>query len=139
MSAAAFHLSLPCISVTATKAFYSDVLGATLGRQSTQWVDVDLFGNQITFIKSGEFSFQYKSYKFEEAVLPAFHFGILVGGEQWERLLDRLQGLSLELPVNSLFLQGQAGAHRSFFVEDPNGYMVEFKHFLNPSDVFRRD
>lgn len=135
----AFHLSLPCISVSATKTFYSETLGAGLGRMSTQWVDVDLFGNQITFIKSGGFNFQFKSYKFEDAVLPAFHFGVLVDAEEWERLLKRLQGLSLELPVNSLFLEGKAGAHRSFFVEDPNGYMVEFKHFLQPSDVFRRD
>lgn len=139
MPKAAFHLSLPCMSVSATKKFYSEILGATLGRMSTQWVDVDLFGNQITFIQSGVFNFQFKSYKFEEAVLPAFHFGVLVSGQQWEELLSRLQGLSLELPVNSLFLQGHAGAHRSFFVEDPNGYMVEFKHFLQPADVFRRE
>ncbi len=139
MPRASFHLSLPCVSVSTTKAFYSEILGASLGRMSTQWVDVDLFGNQITFIKSGTFNFQYKSYKFEEAVLPAFHFGVLVNGPQWEELLGRLQGLSLELPVNSLFLQDKAGAHRSFFVEDPNGYMVEFKHFLEPADVFRRD
>ncbi len=139
MPKAAFHLSLPCISVSATKKFYSQTLGATLGRMSTQWVDVDLFGNQITFIQSGVFNFQFKSYKFEEAVLPAFHFGVLVEGSQWEELLKRLEGLSLELPVNSLFLQGHVGTHRSFFVEDPNGYMVEFKHFLQPSDVFRRD
>jgi len=139
MPKASFHLSLPCVSVSTTKAFYSDILGASLGRMSTQWVDVDLFGNQITFIKSGEFSFQYKSYKFEEAVLPAFHFGVLVNGRQWEELLARLQGLSLELPVNALFLQDKPGAHRSFFIEDPNGYMVEFKHFLESADVFRRD
>lgn len=139
MPTASFHLSLPCVSVSATKAFYSEILGASLGRMSTQWVDVDLFGNQITFIKSGEFTFQYKSYKFEEAVLPSFHFGVLVNGQQWEELLVRLQGLSLELPVNSLFLQDRPGAHRSFFVEDPNGYLVEFKHFLEPSDVFRRE
>ena len=137
MQQAPFHLSLPCISVSATHAFYTETLGAAVGRSTTQWVDINLYGNQITFTKSGAFSFQYKSYKFEEAVLPAFHFGVLVGGTDWDSLLGRLQGLSLELPVNSLFLSGKPGAHRSFFVEDPNGYMVEFKHFLDPGDTFR--
>jgi extradiol dioxygenase family protein len=134
-----FHLSLPCVSVTATKAFYTETLGASLGRMSTQWVDINLFGNQITFTKSGDFSFHYKSYKFEEAVLPAFHFGVLVSDSHWNGLLEKLKGMSLELPVNTLFLQGRTGAHRSFFVEDPNGYMVEFKHFLDPQQTFLAD
>ncbi len=137
MKRAQFHLSLPCRSISATKSFYNETLGASLGRESTQWVDIDLFGNQITFTKIGEFQFHYKSYKFEDSVLPAFHFGVLVEGPEWEKLLGRIQGLSLELPVNTEFLSGRTGTHRSFFVEDPNGYMVEFKHFLNPDDIFQ--
>ncbi|MBC2838489.1 VOC family protein [Robiginitalea sp. SC105] len=139
MEKASFHLSLPCRSISATRAFYVDILGAKAGRQSSQWVDIDLYGNQITFTKTGPFNFQYQSYKFEDSVLPAFHFGVLVSGPELEELLHRLEGLSLELPVNTLFLQDKPGAHRSFFVEDPNGFMVEFKNFLNPGDVFRTE
>ncbi|MDG1571237.1 bleomycin resistance protein [Robiginitalea sp. M366] len=136
MEQAAFHLSLPCYSVTKTKAYYLNVLGAIPGRSATGWADIDLFGNQITFTK-GEFDFHYKTYKFEDAVLPAFHFGVLVSASQWEALRDRLQAQGVHFEVNALFLEGKTGAHRSFFVEDPNGYKVEFKHFLEPEDVFR--
>lgn len=111
-------------------------LGASLGRNTTQWVDIDLFGNQITFTKAGSFEFQYKSYKFEEVVLPSFHFGVLVSGSQWETALRRIQAGSIEIPVNTSFLHDKPGAHRSFLVEDPNGYMVEFKHFFNSDEVF---
>lgn len=136
MQQASFHLSLPCHSISETQAFYVDILGAGKGRSTTQWVDIDLFGNQITFTVAGPFDFQYKSYKFEEAVLPSFHFGVLVSAAQWNSLLRRAQAESLELPVNTSFLQDKPGAHRSFFVQDPNGYMVEFKHFQNSEDVF---
>ena len=139
MRQAAFHLSLPCLSIRATRSFYVDILGAAVGRESTQWVDIDLYGNQITFTKSGPFNFQYQSYKFEDSVLPAFHFGVLVDGREWESLLGRLQGNSLALPVNTLFLKDKPGAHRSIFAEDPNGFMVEFKHFLDPADIFRSE
>lgn len=139
METAAFHLSLPCYSVTKTKAFYLDVLGATLGRSATTWADIDLYGNQITFTSSGEFSFLYRSYKFEDSVLPAFHFGVLVSASQWESLRARLEAKKVAFTVDAHFLKDKTGSHRSFFVEDPNGYMVEFKHFLEPQDAFRVD
>ncbi len=139
MQQASFHLSLPCHSISKTQAFYVDLLGAAMGRSTTQWLDIDLFGNQITFTIAGPFNFQFKSYKFEEAILPSFHFGVLVSASQWNSLLERVRAGSLELPVNTSFLQDKPGSHRSFFVEDPNGYMVEFKHFLNPGEVFSSD
>ena len=46
---AKFHLALPCDDLEATKDFYLNVLEARLGRQAKNWVDIDLFGNQLTF------------------------------------------------------------------------------------------
>ena len=136
MQQASFHLSLPCKSVSRTRDFYVNAIGASEGRQTTQWVDINLFGNQITFTQAGPFEFNYRSYKFEEAVLPSFHFGILVSGSQWESALSRLKAGSLEPSVNAYFLMDKPGAHRSFLIADPNGYMLEFKHFLQADEVF---
>ena len=119
--------------------FYTQVLGATQGRSATTWVDIDLFGNQITFINSGAFEFHYRSYKFEDAILPAFHFGVLVSEAQWNALRERLQGHKVHFSVDSQFLSQKAGSHKSFFVEDPNGYFVEFKQFTEPGAVFAAD
>ena len=48
----AFHMSLPCLSVTETKNFYVKSIGASLGRTAKTWIDINLFGHQLTFIKA---------------------------------------------------------------------------------------
>ncbi|WP_297764206.1 VOC family protein [uncultured Muriicola sp.] len=136
MKNSAFHLALPCYSVTKTKNFYIDIIGAKVGRHSTQWVDIDLFGNQITFTKSGEFSFSYKSYKFGDTILPSFHFGVILDEKTWDFTFNRLSDKREEPTVATTFLRDKKGEHTSFFVEDPNGYVVEFKKFKDSQQVF---
>ena len=34
-------------NLTAAEHFYRDVLGCTLGRRSSQWIDFNLFGHQL--------------------------------------------------------------------------------------------
>ncbi len=136
MKNSAFHLALPCYSVTKTKNFYVDVLGAKLGRHATQWADIDLYGNQITFTKSGEFNFVYKSYKFEDQVLPSFHFGVILDENSWKEAHNRLSGIIEGNSEPVTFLRNKHGEHSSFFVEDPNGYVVEFKCFREAKQVF---
>lgn len=136
MKNAPFHMSMPCYSVSKTKDFYIDVIGAELGRSSTQWVDINLFGNQITFTKAGEFNFIYRTYKFENAVLPAFHFGVIVDHETWRLLYEKLRETKHELIQEVTFLKSKLGEHTSFFIQDPNGHMVEFKTFANQKDIF---
>jgi hypothetical protein len=133
-----FHLALPCRSISVTKDFYIDTLGADLGRHTTHWLDIDLFGNQITFTKSGPFEFACKSYKFEGTILPSFHFGVIVDKETWISLYARLNDSRYEVTTEVIFLVDKKGEHRSFFVQDPNGYRVEFKCFSQPKDVFAR-
>lgn len=132
-----FHLALPCRSISITKDFYIDTLGAGLGRHTSHWLDIDLFGNQITFTKSGPFDFIFKSYKFEESVLPSFHFGIIVDKDTWISLYASLNDSRYEVTTEVVFLRDKSGEHRSFFVQDPNGYRVEFKCFSQPKDVFK--
>ena len=57
-----FHLSLPCKGIESTKNFYVNILGANLGRNTNQWLDIDLYNHQITFTKSGDFNFVFKNY-----------------------------------------------------------------------------
>ena len=132
-----FHLSLPCRSISVTRDFYIDTIGARAGRQTSKWLDVDLFGNQITFTKSGPFDFSYKSYKFEDTILPSFHYGVIVDKDTWLSLYARLNESRYEVTAEVVFLRGKSGEHRSFFVLDPNGYRVEFKCFSQPKDIFR--
>ena len=120
MKKAPFHLSLPCSSISKTEDFYVSVVGARLGRHSSRWLDVDLFGNQITFTKSGDFNFAYRSYKFEESDLPAFHLSVT----------------EYDITSETIFLKDKVGEHLSFFIQDPNGYKVEFKSFRDQKEMF---
>lgn len=134
---AAFHISLPCISVKETKNFYHEIIGAPLGRAADGWVDVNLFGNQITFIRAKKFNFINPNYVFEGKILPSFHFGVIVNEEVWKNVYDSLKKEKIGLVDKATFLKEESGEHKSFFVKDPNDYMLEFKCFKNPKNMFK--
>jgi len=133
-----FHMSLPCHSVTKTKEFYVDVIGASIGRSASNWVDIDLFSHQLTFCKTGEFNFEFQNYKFEKTILPSFHFGVILNKKDWNKLKDALKDSKHVEIKETLFLSDKSGEHRSFFIKDPNGYYLEFKCFQNGDGVFER-
>lgn len=133
---AQFHLSLPCRDIESTREFYYNILGATLGRQTRKWIDINLFGNQLTFTEAGEFNFNYKNYKLGDKVLPSFHFGIIVSIEEWSNLYNKLFKSNYDVTTKVTYMHNKLGEHLSFFIKDPNGFMVEFKSFKNKEEVF---
>ena len=133
---AQFHLALPCKNTEETKIFYVDIIGAVLGRSTEKWLDINLFGNQLTFTQAGEFAFDFKSYKLDDYILPSFHFGVIVTVDTWGALYTKPFQMDLEVTTEATFMEGKIGEHLSFFVQDPNGYMLEFKSFKDSEEVF---
>jgi hypothetical protein len=131
-----FHISLPCRSVKQTKEFYKEVIGASLGRSNDNWVDINLYGHQLTFTKAGKFNFSNPNYVFEGKILPSFHFGIIMDTNAWKEAYSKLSELDLEVVTEATFLKDKKGEHSSFFIKDPNEYMLEFKCFREDSDIF---
>jgi len=131
-----FHLSLPCLSVKETKKFYVDTIGASLGRATLNWVDINLFNHQLTFIKAGKFNFSNPNYVFEGKILPSFHFGVIVDVDVWGKIYAKLSEQNLEVVTQTTFLKDKNGEHLSFFIKDPNDYMLEFKSFKEPNHMF---
>ena len=134
---AKFHLALPCAHVQDTANFYILYLDAKMGRNSENWVDLDLHGNQLTFTAAGDFKFDYKSYKFNNQVLPSFHFGVIVDVDTWAKIYSRLLTENLDVTTEATFLENKIGEHLSFFVTDPNGYVIEFKSFKSNDEIFK--
>ena len=133
-----FHLALPCMNVNKTRDFYVDVLGGKIGRSTLKWADIDLYNHQITFTECGPFKFECKSYSFNGDILSSFHFGIILGKEEWQTMLDKLKSNKKNLIISEVtFLENKTGEHKSFFVKDPNDYTVEFKCFANSKEVFQ--
>jgi hypothetical protein len=129
-------MSLPCLSVKETQDFYINNIGASAGRTSENWVDVNLFGHQITFIKAEKFNFNNPNYVFEGKILPSFHFGVIVDIDNWKKIYTKLTKQALEVVTKTTFLKDKTGEHLSFFIKDPNDYMLEFKSFKEPKDMF---
>ena len=132
-----FHLSLPCTNAEETKTFYIETVGAVLGRHSNNWVDINLFGHQITFTQAAKFNFSNPNYVFEGKILPSFHFGVIVDVDTWGKIYAKLSEQNLEVVAQTTFLKDKNGEHLSFFVKDPNDYMLEFKSFKEPSHMFK--
>lgn len=132
----AFHLSLPCINLEDTKKFYVGTLGAEVGRNTNTWLDINLYGSQITFTKSGDFDFKFKNYRLDNEIIPSFHFGIIVDIDLWSKLYTELFKTDLEITTEVRYFENEVGEHLSFFIKDPNGFKVEFKSFKNPEETF---
>jgi len=133
---AQFHLALPCENIEITRAFYIDILEATNGRQADKWSDINLYNHQLTFTEAGDFNFDFKSYKLGDTVLPSFHFGVIIPVEEWGNLYSKLFQSNQEVTTEVTFMEDKIGEHLSFFITDPNGYMIEFKSFKNSNEVF---
>lgn len=131
-----FHISLPCKHIDATRKFYQNIVGAAIGRGTSSWLDVNLYGNQLTFAKCGDFKFYYPNYTFEKTVLPSFHFGLILPVDKWDELYSRMEAENYLYIDQTRFLKGKTGQHRSFFLRDPNGYIIEFKCFKEQGEVF---
>ena len=132
-----FHISLPCKDIEKTRSFYTAALGARIGRSSSNWLDIDLFGHQMTFTKGKKFNFNYPHYNFEGQILPSFHFGVILGEKDWNGLYHKLTDAQSQNIDKGIFLLDKSGEHQSFFVKDPDDYTIEFKCFKNPEEVFK--
>jgi extradiol dioxygenase family protein len=62
---------------------------------------------------------------------------VIVDTDLWGKLYSKLFQMNLEVTTEATFLKNKIGEHLSFFIKDPNGYMLEFKSFKNEHEVFR--
>lgn len=137
MKNSTFHLSLPCRNLNETLDFYTGHFKCRLGRAYVNWADIDLYGTEITFIECGDFQFTFNNYSLNKQVLPSFHFGVVLNEKEWNNLLDDIIRTHETFYTPTEYLIDQPGHHKSFFMEDPNGYMVEVKYFEHEDDIFK--
>ncbi len=102
------------------------MLGARAGRVADHWVDLWLFGAQVT------------AYHRPAAVVPspfreAQHFGATLDWDVWVALADRLvsAGCEFRLPPTIDEAKGQA----KMMLADPDGYLVEIKAYADWSPL----
>ncbi len=133
-----FHLAFPVADLEETRAFYSGVLGCTIGRASDTWVDFDLFGHQMSAHLRPDAPRQGVTGTVDNKAVPIPHFGVVLSMDQWEALARRLEGnprINWVQPPMVRF-KGEPGEQATLFILDPSGNALEFKGFRDLANVF---
>lgn len=131
MSRPLFHLAFPSTDIEATKQFYVDGLGCTLGRETKQAATLEFAGYQIVAHVTTA------PIEPPTSIYPR-HFGLIFSEEEdWRALADRAKakGLRFYQEPKRRF-PGTRAEHGTFFLEDPAHNLLEFKWYKYESAIF---
>lgn len=120
-----FHLSIPVAELGPAKRFYVEVLGARAGRENDEWLDVLLWGHQITLQRQPS---EVKSLKDQ----GKRHFGVILPWAEWQKEANRLAtaGVSfLEQPA--VLHKGTNEEQAKMYINDPSHNIIEIKAYRN--------
>ncbi len=136
-----FHLAFPVADLDATRAFYGELLGCSIGRESERWIDFDFFGHQITAhqVDGPGRGPGAPTNPVDGKDVPIPHFGAVLDWDAWHALAERLQRAKVEFLIEPhIRFPGQAGEQATMFFRDPSGNHLEFKSFQDPDRIFQR-
>jgi hypothetical protein len=119
-----FHLSVPVRDLEEALRFYTGALGGRLGRREQGWVDVALFGVQLTLRRAPEDVLQ--------PMPRSRHFGATMDWGTWEELTAALSEF-VEPP--RVDFSGTDREQAKAMVADPSGNLVELKAYRHPDAV----
>ncbi len=127
-----FHLAFPVVDIPSTRDFYVDGLGCLSGRESPNSIILSLYGHQLVahVIDNPVLNQQ-------PGIYPR-HFGLVFYSESnWMALLDRVQYKQIKFyqPPKVRFADTPL-EHRTFFLSDHSGNLLEFKHYKFESAIF---
>jgi hypothetical protein len=131
MSGILFHLAFPVHDIEATKRFYVDGLGCTLGRESARAVTFGLAGHQlVAHVVTGPAPAQ-------RGIYPR-HFGLVfLSKSGWDDIVTRAKAKGLPFYQQPrVRFPGTRIEHHTFFLEDPSQNLLEFKHYTYESAIF---
>jgi hypothetical protein len=136
-----FHAAIPVDDLREARRFYGDLLGCAEGRSDAEWVDFDLFGNQLVCHRAGPRAAADRAARqtntVDGKVVPIPHFGVVLKMAEWQALADRLRSMDIDFLVEPYIrFHGQAGEQGTLFIADPSGNALEFKGFNDMNQLF---
>jgi extradiol dioxygenase family protein len=122
-----FHLSVGVRSLEESVDFFVRIMkgavskGAVSHRDPSGYVNIDLFGNQITLKQAGE----------GPVNSPDFHFGLNLPLEQFENIANCLQesGHPSVVMQPKLIDAGTSMERKKMYLKCPTGYLIELKGY----------
>jgi extradiol dioxygenase family protein len=127
-----FHLAFPVSDLNACKEFYVQILRASIGRENAEWLDILLWGHQITLhLRPDEVLFREHQGK--------RHFGIVLPWSEWQSLAERIrtEGIAFYKEPEVL-LEGTPEEQAKFYLKDPSNNIIEIKAYRNFSATLKQ-
>lgn len=127
-----FHLSIPARNLQTTEDWYVSGLGCRPGRRSERALILQLGGHQLVAqLEAGPEEPR------QEGIYPR-HFGLILDELQdWQELCGRARQAGLQFAVEpKCRFAGEILEHHTFFLIDPSGNWLEFKHYTHPEAIF---
>lgn len=133
-----FHLAFPVHDLEEARRFYAGLLGCPTGRESSEWIDFNLYGHQIVaHLAAPERS--AVTNKVDGKDVPVRHFGVILEWDQWERLAEKLKQAGVKFVIEpGVRFKGKVGEQATMFFQDPSGNALEFKAFRDESRIFAK-
>jgi hypothetical protein len=114
----AFHLSFAVPDLRVAARFYCDVLGCAVVRDEGIWLDVSLYGHQLTLHQAST----------TQPARPLDHFGLVMDTSQWQSLAMRIERAGVAFDIAPHVVDADSPRARGkFLVRDPAGNLLEFK------------
>ncbi len=132
-----FHLAVPGGDLATTLPFYTDILGCTTGNsEAGYWVDVNFWGNELTLHQT-ESRVETERHHVDMGAVSVPHFGIHLEPQDFAALKNRIEAAGLDYTDKPYRrFAGSRFEQETFFIEDPNGNVLEIKAMMNPEVLF---
>lgn len=137
MKSRCLHLAIPAGNLSTAKEFYCDILGCKAGNsEEGRWVDIDFWGNELTLHESEE-RLPTVRHDVDMGAVAVPHFGIHLENEEFQALKARIEAAGLPY-IDKPYVRFKDTEHEqeTFFIEDPNGNVLEMKTMVNPDIMF---
>jgi extradiol dioxygenase family protein len=125
-----FHLALPAGDIENTLKFYTDILGCKTGNgEKGKWVDIDFWGNELTLHQT-KMKLPRERHDVDMGNVPIPHFGVHLDKEIFNRIKSNLKSNKINF-IDKPYtrFEGTKFEQNTFFIEDPNGNVLELKTF----------
>ena len=133
-----FHLAFPVKNLNKSKIWYSEILGCSIGRESDEWIDFNLYGHQIVAHLSNE-NYIENTNLVDNKNIPVRHFGVILEFKEWEELVEKLKKNETKFLIKpQTRFKGKKGEQKTFFIKDPDGNALEFKAFDSILNIFEK-
>ena len=135
-----FHLAFPVHDLEQARAFYGGLLGCIEGRSSDSWIDFNFWGHQVVAHLSHGDAQNATTNQVDGKNVPAPHFGVVLGWDDWHALKDKLITAKLDFILEPYIrFEDLPGEQATMFIQDPSGNALEFKSFKDMGQLFATD